>query len=77
MVDWKKVSKISGLPDGHPQHYLKSVQDPNPAALLPAVKRGNFYGDPKTNLDEPLDSPEVNGLMQVQFCRNGNPKSRP
>ena len=29
---------------------LQSVQDPNPATLLPAVKRGDWYGDPRTNL---------------------------
>ena len=46
LVDWKKVNKVSGLPDGHPQHYLESVRDPHPATLLPAVERGDLYWRP-------------------------------
>ena len=70
MVDWRKVNKISGPPNGHPRLTLKVCQTLNLATLRPVVKSGDLvhsyietieqtYSSRSDLLDEPLDSPEV------------------
>ena len=70
LVDWSKVNKISGPPNGHLNITLKVCQTLNPATLLPVVESGDLLcqcietieqtcSSRSDLLDEPSDSPEV------------------